>query len=176
MIDEKAFADLGARMYIDAGLRMSDFGDDPRQHRDAQPIKLMRETMTNNRRDARIAKHDLIMAFGGRIPLESGADVGVEQRADLGQLQNEFPGDRGRASLQFGGRFIFVAREKQKLASHLLVERPRRRIERLRDEVVEVAGSQSWRTKMPGINHRHQRVDRAAEQRPADGHLQQYFL
>jgi len=37
MIDEKAFADLGARMYIDAGLRMSDFGDDPRQHREAQP-------------------------------------------------------------------------------------------------------------------------------------------
>ena len=158
VIDEKAFADLGAGMNIDASLRMGDLGDDPRQHRDAQPVKLMREAMTNDRRDARIAKHDLVVAFGGRIPLEGGADVGVEQRADRGQPQNEFPGDLGRSPRQIGGRLIFVAREKQQLATHLLLERLRRGVERLRDVDVEVAGPQPRRTKMPGINHRHQRV------------------
>ena len=97
VIDEKPFADLGARMNIDAGLGVSDLGDDPRKRRDAQSVELMREAMANDRRHARIAKHNLIVAFGGRIALEGGADVGVEQCADLGQFQNEFPGDLGRS-------------------------------------------------------------------------------
>ena len=82
--------------------------------------------MTNDRGDARVAKHDLVEALGRGITLICGVDVGIEQRADLGQPQNEFSGDLGRASLQIGGRFVSIAREKQKLATHLLLERLRR--------------------------------------------------
>ncbi len=87
VVNKKTFADFRSRMDVDRCLRMGDLRNDPREHRDAQPIELVRETMTNDRGDARVAKHDLVEALGRGITLICGVDVGIEQRADLGQPQ-----------------------------------------------------------------------------------------
>src|SRR5580692_6848312 len=50
VIDEKTCIDFRARMNVDAGGRMRQLGDDAREQRDVEKIKLMRETMM---RDAR---------------------------------------------------------------------------------------------------------------------------
>ena len=39
VIDEEARADRGAGMDVDAGLRMGDFRDDPREQRRAEPVE-----------------------------------------------------------------------------------------------------------------------------------------
>ena len=45
VVDEEAFADLRARMDVDAGRGMRDFRDDPREHRRAETIEHVRQTM-----------------------------------------------------------------------------------------------------------------------------------
>ena len=97
VVDEEAFADLGARMNVDPCRRMRDLGDHPRQQRRAELVKNMRQPLVNDRRDARIADQHFVDAVRRRIAVECGADIGVEQGAHARQLLGESGDDAGRA-------------------------------------------------------------------------------
>ncbi len=66
VVDKKTFADLRSGMNIDRRLRMRDLRNDPREHRDTQQIELVRETMTNDRGDARVTATGISTRDRGR--------------------------------------------------------------------------------------------------------------
>ena len=82
MVDKKAAADIGARVDVDARLRMGHLGDDARHQRRAQCIQGMRQAVMDDGQDARIAQQHFIDAVRGRVAMESGRHVRVELGAD----------------------------------------------------------------------------------------------
>jgi len=97
VIDEEAFADLGAGMNVDPGFRMGVFGDDARNHRDTKPIEPVREPVPDDRRNARKAEDDLVDAPRGRVSIESRSYVSIEQRPHAWKDGSEFLHDLGGA-------------------------------------------------------------------------------
>ncbi len=96
MIDEEGFADLGARVDVDAGERMRVLRHDARQHRHALCVQLVRDAVGRDRLDRRVAEDDLLDAVRRRIALEGGEHVLREQRAQRGDLTQQRQRRRAR--------------------------------------------------------------------------------
>ena len=138
VVDEKALADLGARVDIDSSRRMGDFGNHARQQRSAQSVQHMRHPMVDDGGDAGIANQDFVGAFCGGIADISGANVGFEHLPDSRQLLDKALDDAVGAfailiavGFATGCEFEFEA--------DLREQRAHRHIQRMPDKKVDAA-------------------------------------
>jgi hypothetical protein len=63
MVDEEPLSNLSSRVDVDAGQRVSDLGDDPREQKRAEPVELMRQAVAHDRGDPGKQKITLSMLF-----------------------------------------------------------------------------------------------------------------
>src|SRR5206468_3106024 len=89
VVDEERLADLGAGVYVDAGVRVRVLRHDARQHGHALAVELVRDAVGGDGLDRRVAEDDLFDAVSGGIALEGGDYVLGEERADCGHLAQE---------------------------------------------------------------------------------------
>ena len=141
VVDEEMIADLRARVDVDAGGGMGQFGHHPRSERDALPVEQVRQPMVDHRPDARVADEHLVLAAGSRIALEGSRHVAVDQLAHLGQCLTEMT-DHLRGPFVILRRERFTACPEEQLAPHLLVQRRERQVQRVAHVVVDVLGAQ----------------------------------
>ena len=85
VVDEEAGADLRARVDVDAGGGMRQFGDDARQQRQPEFVQAVRQAVVDHRQHAGIAQQHFVDAARGRVPLVGGQHVAVDFHADLRQ-------------------------------------------------------------------------------------------
>ena len=93
MINEKAFADLGAGVNVYSRLGMRNFANDPGEHWRAKQIKLMSKAMPNDSGDAGITENDFVETSCCGIAIEGRAYVGIEQSPHLWQGMRKGLGD-----------------------------------------------------------------------------------
>ena len=141
VVDEEMIADLRARVDVDAGGGMGQFGHHPRGERDALPVEQVRQPMVDHRPDARVADEHLVLAAGSRIALEGSRHVAVDQLAHLGQCLAEMT-DHLHGPFVVLRRERFTARPEEQLAPHLLMQRGQRQVQRVAHVVVDVLGAQ----------------------------------
>ena len=84
VVDEEMRADARAGMEIAAGAFVGIFGEHARQQRNAEPVKLVRETLHGDREHAGVGEDDLLEAAGGGIAAVGGVDVGLDNFAQRG--------------------------------------------------------------------------------------------
>src|SRR5690349_4756715 len=118
VIDEKAPADLRARMNFNAGRRMSDFGDHAGNQRSAQAMQLMGEPVMRDGGNAGITYKYLVYASGGWISLIGCLDVALKQAADVWQPSRKCL-DNGGSLFAIGVVGGIGPRNKAQFAAHL---------------------------------------------------------
>ncbi|GAA3263603.1 hypothetical protein GCM10020258_29160 [Sphingomonas yabuuchiae] len=91
MVDEEMPPDSRARMDIDPGPLIGEFGDHPCHDRRAQLVQLMRDTVMQAGDGAGIAEQDLVDAARGGIGQKRRLDIAVDQFAHLRQRRTEQP-------------------------------------------------------------------------------------
>lgn len=92
VVDAEVVSDLRAGMDVDSGGRMSQFGDDAGQERDARLEQCVREAVMGHGDQCRVAEYHFFEAAGGRVSVEDGFDIGAELAAKLWQLEQEAGG------------------------------------------------------------------------------------
>jgi hypothetical protein len=147
---------------VDAGQRMRDLGDDPRQQRRAEPVKLMREAVAHDRGDARKAEDNFVDAFRRWIVCERGADVFVEGGADLRQSSGERARDLSRRSRVRIGPIARVLLLERKRQSDLLLERRQSYRKRPSHKSIGVSRVQSRRPEVAGVERGNKVPDKVA--------------
>src|SRR5690606_14780933 len=71
MVDEEALADGGARVDVDARVRVRDLGHDARKHGHAQPVQYAGQAVMDHRAYAGIAQQHFVYAVRRRVALIS---------------------------------------------------------------------------------------------------------
>ncbi len=159
MVDEEALADLRARVDIDPRRRVGRFGDDPGQHRHAQAMQAMGQSVADDRRDAGIAADHFVSAARRGISLVGRADIAFEQGADAGQIMGELQGDVvGRAG-DVRGAGLGDGGGEEEFAPGLVFERRQGGAQRCGHEAVHVARRQTRRAEVPGEKSGGQALD-----------------
>ncbi len=124
------------RMDVDAGARMRDVGDEPRQEGGAELVQSVGEPIVDDGGEAGIDQQDLGIAGRGRIALIGGAQVADQQAANARQLGREIAGDLQRAATKIVRAAVLLDREGQ-AAAHLLAQGREGVVERRPDEIVD---------------------------------------
>ncbi len=92
VVDEEAGADAGAGMDVDAGLGVGMLGHHARNQRHAEQQDLVGDAVNGDGLEAGIAEDDLVEALGGRVALEGGLDVLLQDQADVGHALEQLDG------------------------------------------------------------------------------------
>ena len=159
MVDEKARADGGARVDVDAGGAVRQLGHQPRQQRHAQLVQLVRQPVVDDGVDAGVAQQHLVHAVGRRVALVGGQHVGVEQAPDARQGESELVHDVCGAQVQVTRRQVLCAVAVAQLQPHLRGQGAEHLVQRVAD--VEVLGflAQFGRAQAHGEQHPAQAID-----------------
>ncbi len=89
VVDGEILAYLCTRMDVDTSLGMGQLGDNAWDDGHAQFMQTMGDAVVGHRVHDGIAEDDLAVVPGGRIGVEHGLHVGIEQTLDLGQRVDE---------------------------------------------------------------------------------------
>ena len=129
---KKRRTDLRARMDVDAGGRVREFGHDAREQRHAELPQHVREPVVRDRQHAGIAQQDLVDAARGGIATKRRQNVGIEHGAQSRQFGREAAHQRDRVrlvALSAAGLPGIVAQ----LEKHLMQQCRQRGVERSAD-------------------------------------------
>ena len=95
VVDGEILADLSTWMDVDTCLGVGQLGDDTRDDGHLQLMQSMGDAVVGHRVHDGIAEDDLAVVPGGRIGVEHGLHVGIEQTLDLRQRVDELAGQPG---------------------------------------------------------------------------------
>ena len=159
VVDEEAGADAGAGMDVDAGLGVGMLGHHARDQRYAEQQDLMGDAVNGDRLEAGIAEDDLVVALGGRVALEGGLDVLLQDQADVGQALEQLDGLLLGQGLEIHGHarlgldaILLVAQGAGDLLGQLVVQA----IDQVADVILNIADVQVLPPPVPGIEDVHQ--------------------
>jgi hypothetical protein len=157
VINEKARSDGRPRMDVDAGLGVSDLGDQAREQPRTQSMENMCKAMMNDRRHPRVTDQDF-----GKIPRRGIAD---ECRPQIADEKSPHPGQlRGKGACQFDrllaakSRQQFIAHE-QRAAMDLFAQGIKRDAQRVAYKIIDVL---AIKVELP-VMARKQRLRQAVE-------------
>ncbi len=154
MVDKETRADLRAGVDIDAGGRVGDFRNDPRQQRQAGAVQVVGQTVVNHRQDPRIAQQHFIHTARGRVAVVSGEYVGVQQASQRRQGQGKTLDQADGVGIDLAVILPALSRGITQLKTRLSEQRIERDVEGMTD----VKSSLSSRKSAGPRAHREQRA------------------
>ena len=140
MINEETGANLRARVDIDARHGMGNFRNHARYQGQAQLVKLMRQSMVDDRGNPWITHQHLINTASGRVPLKGRLQITVQQRPNLGQRLHKLPGKLKRLPgdhLQVRVQITALFNREAKLTLNLQPQMAQRFVQRVSDVIID---------------------------------------